>query len=175
MSVGEDMYLYILFALKTRLAFLPSPTVVWNWRSQSQNNSMFQEETFPENGQRTLRRLRHLMEKGGGVPPVPQSGEAAAQAMEKEMQQVKAERERLERELREVSSQLAERDRLERELRDARRQLAERDRLEKELQETSSQLADFKVQVHELQSSRWRKLGRRLGIAKPTSFERSAA
>jgi hypothetical protein len=42
---SEDMYFYLLVAARTKLGFTGSPTAVWNWRSQSKDNSMLSFDT----------------------------------------------------------------------------------------------------------------------------------
>jgi phosphoglycerol transferase len=42
---SEDMYFYLLVASRTKLGFTGSPTAVWNWRSQSKDNSMLSFDT----------------------------------------------------------------------------------------------------------------------------------
>ncbi|GEO80581.1 glycosyltransferase family protein [Pararhodospirillum oryzae] len=64
-EVGEDVYLYMLFSRHTDFAASWRPTIQWNWRSTSRDNSMFDEEKWHYIGYRTGVRLQY------DLPPRP--------------------------------------------------------------------------------------------------------
>lgn len=99
-EVGEDVYLYMLFSRVTDFAPSWRPTIEWNWRSSSRDNSMFQQEKWNYIGYRTRVRLQYDLEQPA--------------------------------------------------------------------------MSTYAAQVTELQASRWRQWGLRLGLAKPASFEHDA-
>ena len=66
-SVGEDMYLYLMLARAGRFKCTFSPTAYWYWRSSDCDNSMLQvnQETWARDGRKVIRRLSQQVFPGG--------------------------------------------------------------------------------------------------------------
>ncbi len=69
LQVGEDVYLYLMLMRQGAFAFVPVATADWYWRSKSQDNSMFAETLFKEDG----KKLSYLLFQHGAIPEIPRS------------------------------------------------------------------------------------------------------